>query len=65
MSTKSTENGLQLTIVITPAATTRSVHEAFQRLDERSTELASSGFAVAVNINPMLSFAMGRIQVAH
>jgi len=42
MSTKSTQNALQLTIVITPFTTTRSVHVAFQRLDGRSTGTGSS-----------------------
>jgi len=62
MSTKSTQNALQLTIVITPSTTTRRVHVAFQRLDGRSTErvkvFAGSGFAVDVNTNPVRSFAM-------
>jgi len=69
MSTKCTQNALQLTVVITPSTTTHSVHVAFQRLDGRSTErvkvFAATGFAVDVNTNPVRSFAMARIQVAH
>ena len=72
MSANRTRNTLQLTIVITSVTATGSVHVAFQRpMGGRPSESNYSPvifFVVDINdinTNPMRSFAVGRIQVAH